>query len=193
MDEMPKRIARLPRDKRGYPIPWNVLRGSDGTPLFTVNDSVKHMMALQGKLCPICGEPLGVHIWFVGGPLSAFHPNGRYIDLPSHKECAEFSLRTCPHLSAPKYTHRIDHIINEGKVPEGALLTDPTVNPDRPAVFVMVRSSGMKIYQTANGIYVRPDGITGIEYWNFGKQLSEAEGVELVRISMGEGWVQPKI
>src|SRR5262249_26747548 len=73
---MPPRIARLPRDKRGYPIPWNIQRDANGLPLFTVNDDRKHYLAVRQGLCPICGETLGKWKWFIGGPRSAFHPDG---------------------------------------------------------------------------------------------------------------------
>ena len=55
----PDRIARLPHDKRGYPIPWNVERGVDNAPLFIVNDAAKDLLALRHGICPICGENLG--------------------------------------------------------------------------------------------------------------------------------------
>jgi len=106
---VPDRIARLPRDPRGFPIPWNVLRTEDGaTAFFTVNDDRKAWRALREGLCPLCGERLGRWLWFVGGPRSAFDPSGYYIDLPGHRECMEFALRTCPYLAAPKYLGRVD-------------------------------------------------------------------------------------
>jgi hypothetical protein len=71
---MPERIARLPRDKRNYPIPWHVLKAADGTPFFTVNDDRKAWQALRESRCPVCGERLGRWRWFIGGPRSAFDP-----------------------------------------------------------------------------------------------------------------------
>lgn len=78
----PYRIARLPKDPRGYPIPWNILRGPDGHPFFIVNDDQRHLRALVESRCPLCGERLGRWRVFVGGPLSAFDKNGWYLDLP---------------------------------------------------------------------------------------------------------------
>ena len=46
----PERIARLPHDGRGYPIPWNVLRGTDGHPFFIVNDDRKVSGIAQGPM-----------------------------------------------------------------------------------------------------------------------------------------------
>jgi len=108
MIEPPPRLARRPRDARGYVIPWNVLIGVGGAPIFTVNDDQKQWTALTFELCPLCGEANGREMWFVGGPQSAFDPDGWYIDLPAHQECAEFALQTCPYLAAPRYEGRID-------------------------------------------------------------------------------------
>jgi hypothetical protein len=106
--EMPKRIANLPRDARGYPIPWNVFISQAGEPQFTVNDSLKHAWARQRNLCPICGEANDEIRWFVGGPKSAFLVNGWYMDLPGHEECEEYALKVCPYLATPSYRHRVD-------------------------------------------------------------------------------------
>ena len=134
---MPARIARLPRDPRGYPIPWNVLR-ANGAAFFTVNDDRRHWIAIRRGLCPICGEALGRWKWFVGGPRSAFDPNGWYSDLPGHRECIEFSLQTCPYLAAPKYLGRID-IADWSKLPpEARILVDETQIPEQQEVFVAV-------------------------------------------------------
>src|SRR5262245_10413652 len=105
---MPERIARLPRDSRGYPVPWNVLVNDDGYPILTVNDQSKTVEAIVSGLCPICGGRLGKWKWFAGGPLSAFDEHGVYIDLPCHRECIEYALQVCPYLALPKYLGRID-------------------------------------------------------------------------------------
>ena len=128
-ETMPPRIAALERDHRGYPIPWNVLRGDDGTPLFTINDDRKTARALRERICPICGVRLGRWLWFVGGPLSAFDPNGWYLNLPAHVDCVEYALTTCPYLAAQQYLKRLD-VIDPGKLPSAAkVFIDETVIP----------------------------------------------------------------
>lgn len=187
MIPMPPRIAKLPTDKRGYPIPWNVLLDVDGNPMFTVNDSQKHLTALHESLCPICGERTGKWKWFVGGPKSAFDPNGWYFDLPGHCECMEYALQVCPYLAARNYAHRID-IVHPEKLPEAVITFDDTQDPNRPTLFVAVASATIEL--KPNGIhlpYVRPKKPwLGVSYWQKGQRLSDSEGEQLVKEALGQ-------
>lgn len=180
---MPPRIARLDRDKRGYPIPWNVLRGKDDAAIFTVNDDRKAWRAIRERLCPICGERLGRWLWFVGGPRSAFDPHGWYLDLPAHEECAEYALATCPYLAAPNYSKRVDVADPSMLPPEAKILLDETMISDRPAVFVMVTGCGIE-FQRRDPLqpYVRP-GRPLIEwrFWRHGKHITEQEAKEYLK------------
>ena len=196
MIEMPARIARLERDARGYPIPWNVLRADDGTPFFTVSDDRRAWQALREQLCPICGERLGRWKWFIGGPRSAFHEHGWYLDQPAHHECARFALQTCPHLSMPKYAGRID-LINAAKLPEAArILIDETVTTERPEIFVAVAGDQVEVVIQDRGILMprlrplRP--ALAYEYWRHGKQLTEVEAMPFLRNVFGESWTIPE-
>jgi hypothetical protein len=179
---MPPRIAALPRDSRGYPIPWNVMRDDAGDPIFTVNDSVKHVQALTGSLCPICGQPHDGTIWFIGGPRSAFDPNGFFLDAPAHEDCLEYALQTCPYLGAPLYVSPGNLIErNKSKVPAGTALVDHTQDPNRPEMFVMVESRGTLIYPRDSGLWLRPNGRLRTRFWRNGQQLAEIEGLRIVR------------
>jgi hypothetical protein len=185
---------RIPRDHRGYPIPWNVLRADDGTPFFTVNDDRKHWRALRQELCPLCGERLGRWRWFVGGPRSAFDPHGWYVDLPGHHECITFALATCPYLAAPKYLGRVDVIHPEKLPPEARFLLDATVIPERPDVFVAVAGDGIEV-QTRGALfpYTRPRRpFLAHEYWRHGRQISVDEALPFLRAALGAEWKEPK-
>lgn len=115
---MPKRIARLPRDHRGFPVPWFVQWYCEGAPSergvgqpdFRVIDSPKIAVAHNRKLCWICGEPRGVHLAFNIGPMCAI--NRTISEPPSHLDCAEFSAKACPFLSQPRMRR------NEKDLPE---------------------------------------------------------------------------
>ena len=87
MTPIPKRMQHLPRDHRGYPIPAMVWRDQTGQPHFTINDETVRYMLLIENRCSICGTALLPLRWFVGGPLSAFDPNGMYLDPPVHRDC----------------------------------------------------------------------------------------------------------
>lgn len=103
--EVPEIMAHLERDRRGYPIPATVLRDANGEPHFAVNDVRLNDKFLAERLCGVCGTELKRTMWFVGGPLSAAHPQGAFYDLPLHDECAHYSLKVCPYLALPKYNH----------------------------------------------------------------------------------------
>lgn len=194
MIETPDRIARLPKDKRGYPIPWSVLLADDGTPFFTVNDTRKNYRALLHALCPICGERLGRWRWFVGGPRSAFDENGWYADLPGHHECMQFALAVCPYLAMPKYLGRID-VANPEKLPlEARLLIDETQIPERPELFVAV--AGEKIEASIDNSpllpHVRPSRpFLAYEFWRHGEQIPLHRAMPILRGVFGADWTPP--
>lgn len=174
----PPRIARLPHDQRGYPIPWNVLRNDSGEPFFTVNDDRRAWRALREELCPICGERLGKWRWFVGGPRSAFDPHGWYLDLPGHHECQQFALTVCPYLAAPKYLGRIDVAQPAKLPPEARIFLDETQISDRPEVFVATASDKVEVLKREEFLqpYVRPaKPLLAYEFWRHGKKISWEE------------------
>lgn len=192
----PERVARLEHDERGYPIPWNVLRGTDGTPFFIVNDDRKAWRALRAELCPICGERLGSWRWFVGGPQSAFHPAGCYFDLPGHRECVEYALQVCPYLAIPKYLRHTDAVANAEKLPaEARLLLDETILPDRPEVMVAVCASGIELLERGRlQPYLKPvPPFRGWSFWRHGKRLGDAEALPYLKASLGEEFVLPPL
>ena len=81
---LPERMQRLDKDQRGLPIPFIVqLDAATGRQYFTINDERKVEACRQHDLCAICGQKLLRGRWFVGGPASAFHEHGCYIDTPT--------------------------------------------------------------------------------------------------------------
>lgn len=192
---IPARMARLPLDKRGYPIPWNTATGKGNVPLFIINDTHRHLAALEFELCGICSDPLDRVRWFVGGPGSAFHPDGWYQDLPLHHECAHYALAVCPWLALPVYTRRIDVVDPSKLTPDLRVLFDPTHDPDRPALFVAIGSQGTEIGRQfspyAGSTYIRPTKpYVAVEYWQHGQQLTQAAAHELIRTDW-PGWTPP--
>jgi hypothetical protein len=100
---MPERIARLPRDAAGRPVPWFVY-WKDGVPDFRVIEPGKVADAYYKRLCFVCGQPLGKFAAFVIGPISAIYHTSA--EPPNHRDCALFSVRACPFLSTPKMHRR---------------------------------------------------------------------------------------
>lgn len=181
---LPDLMRNLPKDRRGLPIPFIVLRDRDQRPHFTVNDTSKTIRCLKDDLCPICGQKLHRGRWFVGGPLSAFHPDGWYFDTPMHADCMRYALSVCPYLAASKYTGRLEDLtVDPERLPDGVVaLKNVTIIPERPEIFVAVMSIGQETKMGASmHPCVRPKKRVRYEYWRFGEQLPDAEGYEIAQ------------
>lgn len=142
LSNMPARIAALPRDRRGLPIPYVVMVDDADVPHFTMNDQHKVAAAAHFGLCAICGQRLGAYKCFVGGPGSAFHPVGRYFDGPVHQECGVFALHACPYLAlSGSYARRVklEKLAKRVTASAGKMLIaeDPTQHAPQPPVFVL--------------------------------------------------------
>lgn len=120
LPDMPDRIARLPRDYRGYPVPWFTTNNPDGTPNFQTADGGKRNRCIKERLCWICGEKLGRYLAFVIGPMCSI--NRVSAEPPMHRDCAEFALEACPFLVNPQM-RRMPERYQEGvEEPAGIML-----------------------------------------------------------------------
>lgn len=130
---MPPRIARLPVDDRGYPVP-RFVTWIDGKPDFRLADTAWVRRAIVERRCFLCGEPLGRFLAFVIGPMCAV--NRISSEPPCHKECAEYAVRACPFLCFPQ-RGRNPHDLPENKVkPAGHMIMR---NPGVALVWVTKR------------------------------------------------------
>lgn len=173
---IPPKMMGLDTDKRGYPIPFNVLRNEDGLPFFTVNDDAKYIKCLRERLCAICGSLLRSDMWFVGGLKSAFHPQGAFIDSPVHYECGNYSLKVCPYLATIRYANYLgaDKVEKlQKKVGDNHLLIDPTVDAQKPEYFAFVKTRNFQLVESNSataGFYLKPERpYLNIELWNAGR------------------------
>ena len=180
MTPIPERMKKLPLARRGYPIPFIVFRTSDGRAHFTINDSAKVDLAAKKQLCGVCGTRLyRGERWFVGGPMSAFHAHGAYIDGPVHKECGTFALENCPYLAAPSYARRIDdRTVNPETLGDSVVLLDPTMLPDRPELFVFACAKDYKF--DSNRIFHPKRPWIMHEFWSKGTKLTDGQAVPLI-------------
>ena len=186
--EIPERMAHLPKDERGLPIPYTVWVDTDGKAHFSINDSTKQLECGVHDLCGLCGFRNDEMRWFIGGPISAFHRHGSYIDGPMHDECLHFALKVCPYLALRNYNGRIDdRNVDPNKMGQTTHFVDPTVIPERPEVFVAVctERSGQESH------YIREEGSVGVryrvkagakvEFWKHGEMLDNEEGEKIAK------------
>jgi hypothetical protein len=66
--QVPTRMLHRPRDARGFAIPYTQFIRADGVPDFRILDDEKTARCLRLRLCGLCGQQMGRHLFFVGGP-----------------------------------------------------------------------------------------------------------------------------
>jgi hypothetical protein len=177
---IPSRIASLPRDARGYPVPWFVAWLRDGKPVPAGTGAPDFRVVKPGAipdahnhgLCWICGDTLGAFRSFVIGPMCAL--NRISAEPPSHLECAEFAARVCPFLSRPKERR------NEKDVPDHVA----------PAGHMIRRNPGVALVWTTKRYKVVSDGNGGalfdvgkpehVRWYACGRTATRAEVIESI-------------
>lgn len=176
--ELPARIATLPRDARGYPVPWFVA-WIDGVPDFRVIGPGKVAEAHRGRLCWLCGRPLGVFKAFVIGPMCAI--NRISSEPPSHVDCATFGGRACPFLARPHARRREDGLPAERVQPAGFGLKR---NPGVALVWVTRTYEPMRAHAGNTGTLFQVGEPTECRWFAEGRPATRAE----VEASIASGY-----
>lgn len=172
---IPSRMQSLPKDKRGYPIPYNVFI-AQGELVFSVNSHDATWDCADNKLCTICGCELQDNTWLIGGPLSAFHPEGAFLDLPIHKECGLYALQVCPYLAIPAYSNLKDAEALGHKF--GFIAETLTAQNTKAPFFVFAKVSDWKVIPDPFIISPKKPYLE-VEYWWERKQITAQEAVKL--------------
>ncbi len=141
---LPARMRSLRVSDAGYPVPWFVA-WIDGKPEFRVIGPGKIRLAIERRLCWVCGKPLGTIMAFVIGPMCGL--NRTNAEPPNHPDCARFSAKGCPFLSRPKAERR------EGGMPEES---------HEPAGFAIRRNPGCCAVWLTNRYALFDDGRGGL-------------------------------
>jgi hypothetical protein len=115
LETLPAHMRGLRLDERGYPVPWFV-GWIDGKPDFRCMDGAKLRAAVKQRLCWVCGQPLGRWLAFPIGPMCSI--TRTISEPPSHRDCAEWSIRNCPFLSKPDFVRDLTNIPADAR--EGA-------------------------------------------------------------------------
>lgn len=139
LPELPRRMRSLPLDHRGYPIPWFVAF-IDGKPDFRVVKPNAIAVAVNNKLCWLCGAPMGRFGAFVIGPMCAV--NRVSSEPPSHRDCAIFAAKACPFLTRPNAERRLAGLPGDAIEPAGVGLKR---NPGACCVWVSTKWSWFEV------------------------------------------------
>ena len=165
---IPSRVAELPRDHRGFPIPWFVAELEDGSRDFRVADGSKAILAAKRNLCWICGKPGWRRMTFVVGPMCAINQTSS--EPPSHGDCARFAAMACPFLAHPR------RIRDEQGLPEGSVEPAGQMIRRNPGVALLWHSKGFGAFSDGRGgvlfDMLEPDGV---EWFAHGRAATRAE------------------
>lgn len=167
---IPSRLASRPRDARGYPIPWMAAVDANGVADFRVQDRTKWLAAEKLRCCTMCGESMGRHLAFIGGPVS--HRTRLFTDLPMHKDCATYAVQVCPFLAAPRMRYaegvQMDGVVTQVGVP-GMVL-------DRPERFFVATTRDYELVNVpGNGVLAQARPWESSEWWRHGVKLTAEE------------------
>lgn len=174
--ERPPRIAALPLNEKGYPIPWFV-EYVDGKPDFRIMDGKKWQRAVKEKRCWICGEPLGINMTFLAGPMCGI--NRISSEPPSHFTCATYAAQACPFLTLPKALRR------EANMPEGVKESPGGIMlPRNPGVTMLWVSDYYVVHKVSNGVLIEIGEPIRVEWFAEGRKATRAEVEESVRTGL---------
>jgi hypothetical protein len=178
LETLPPRLRKLPVDARGYPVPWFVawIDGPDGpetVPEFRAMDARKFRRAVMERLCWVCGEPLGRWLAFPIGPMCTI--TRTISEPPSHRECAEWSVRNCPFLAQPRMVRRVDDLPEDIGAPAGlAILRNP-------GVMCLWITRSYELFDDGHGKKLITIGAPdSVAWWREGRAATRAEVEESV-------------
>jgi hypothetical protein len=163
---LPARIAALPVDARGYPVPWFVA-WLDGKPEFRAMDPQKLRLAVRERRCWVCGETLDRVMTFVIGPMCTV--NRVSAEPPSHRECAEFSARACPFLTRPHMVRR------EAGLPDGCQDAPGLAIKRNPGVVCLWDTVKYTLLHELNGVLFRIGDPRRVSWYAEGREATREE------------------
>lgn len=176
LPEMPKRIARLRKDERGYPVPrfveWiidgHAARPSDpgAKPDFRYARPEYRNQAFKHGYCWVCGEQMGVHKVYAIGPMCVV--NRVTAEPASHRDCAEYAAKACPFLLRPRM-RRLPVGEDEPKHAPGIMIER------NPGCICLYETNDAKAFQANGGWLIRLGEPTRIDWWAEGRQATRAE------------------
>ncbi len=169
IEKIPPRVAKLPTDARGYPVPWFVA-WIDGAPDFRVVEQGRIGEAILDQRCWICGEKLGRYLAFVIGPMCAV--NRISSEPPSHRECAEFAARACPFLTMPKMKRNEKGLPEDYQAPAGVFIKR---NPGVAALWI---SESYHLIKAPGGVLFEVGKPVEVLWFAEGRKATRAEIME---------------
>ena len=163
---LPEKMQALPRDHRGFPVPWFVA-WVDGKADFRIADAAKMVAAVKQSLCWVCGQRLWARKAFLIGPMCAI--NRVSSEPPSHRECATYSAVACPFMTRPRMRR------NEKNLPDGHELPGGEMIRRNPGVGLVWVTKSYKVFQTPNGPLFEVGAPTECRWYAEGREATRDE------------------
>jgi len=179
---IPARLARRPRDHRGFVVPYFVAwldadsHGVDepnGTPDFRVVDPARMRECVRHHRCWLCGDKMGARLAFVLGPMCTI--NNIISEPPSHRECAEYAMRACPFLARPRMRRNAKDMPTK-YVEAAGLHADR--NPGVMALWMTRSYKMVNAYAGNAGVLFRVGPAEHVEWWREGRHATRDEVLE---------------
>ncbi len=157
---IPKELAHLKVDHRGYPIPFFVSY-QNGVPEFRFLNITKQHFILENKLCGICGKKLNKdYSYVISGPKG--YENKISSDSAMHRVCAEFSLQACPHLYLEKAERRTNDDLGK------AIAAKPSiVIMDKPEKLFLIKISKFRLEDHGGQKFVVYSNAVSVEEYHY--------------------------
>jgi hypothetical protein len=140
--------------KRGLPIPFINEIGPGGVGVFTILDDRQASKCLRGRLCAMCGEPMGAEVALIGDEVSLL-PGGFYIEAPVHEDCGLAALGgMCPFMAGqrvPRRDHSADPTVAIVGTTAGHLTEVGRVIPKRPWAMAITKTYTPAMIPSSSG------------------------------------------
>jgi hypothetical protein len=172
----PERMARLPLDERGFPIPWFVYVDDAGKADFRVVRPGGIMIAVRSHTCWLCGEKLGRYQAYVIGPMCGV--NRVTSEPPCHRECAEYAAKACPFLTRPLAVR------NERNMPDHAGVAGQMIKRNPGCALVWVQKTPPRLFRVQNGFLFQLDDPSDVTFWAHGRKATLDEVRQSVHTGM---------
>jgi hypothetical protein len=177
---LPMRMRGLPRDHRGFVVPYFVawldeqqheVEPPNGVPDFRILSPSRMLKCKRDKLCWLCGQKLGRFMVFAIGPMCA--ATRTTMEPPGHYECARYGVIVCPFLSRPRMRR------NDDDMPEGHWAPGLTItrNPGVTALWVCrdYKTWRAEHHGAGTGELITVGDPERVEWWREGRAATRAE------------------
>lgn len=162
---IPQRIQSLPT-QNGFPVPWFVAQ-INGVYDFRVIDTPKFKPAIKHRKCWICGQKLGSYLAFSIGPMCAI--NRTISEPPSHKECAEWSIKACPFLAQRQEVRREANLPTGIKEPGGVAIAR------QPGAICLWVTHSYNVVELPNGLIFKIGDPVEVRWYREGRAATREE------------------